>query len=273
MTADVEYKNIAKLAGKQSIYFRIPSSIILDKDADDKRVSVFSFFSVRRGLDNTVTFTVNGMAKWLGRKPDRHAGGTNDKLSTAVANMAENGYVLIDGKVGNSSEADATFNCDVVARECDERYFAVVYLDELRKILEYSSSGKDSIKSVDSLLLVFSYLRMKIPKRRNRLFAYEGDVSIEERMKRNPEAYDCFCYEIAEDVGLSDRTVSKAVKALEELGLICSEQLPRTSEDGKWRTNRTIFCNCYKRENGNLIAYGSDYYAKEIANKKKKLKF
>ena len=88
---------------------------------------------------------------------------------------------------------------------------------------------------------------------------------------RSPDAYDCYYYEIAEKLGLTARTVSKAVDVLNELGLIYSEPLPRIKYENKWRTDHTIFCNTYKREGNYLLISGSEYYMTEIENKKRKL--
>lgn len=271
-----EYDNKVKLEGSSSVFFRVPASIILDRDSDDKRVSVFSFFSMRRGFDNTVTFTLNGMSKWLNKKPDRHAGGVNDRLRIETERLADNGYISVDGKIGNSTEADAVFNVDKVTDECDKNLFAVIYLDELRKILEYD----DLVKCRDSMLLVFAWLRMRIMRRRNKLYPEEINSDgtndtfkdIDARKKKSPDAYDCWYCDIADEIGISDRVVSKCVDALMDIGLIYSEQLPRTKRDGKWQTNHTVFCNFYKRENGMLLANGKKYYLEEISNKKKKLK-
>ena len=65
---------------------------------------------------------------------------------------------------------------------------------------------------------------------------------------------------------------SKVVAVLNEIGLIYSESLPRINKDGKWRTDRTVFCNAYKREGGKLLDDGSEYYISEIDRKKRKLK-
>lgn len=266
----LEHPSPTKSTGSAAIYFRVPDSIILDKDADNVRLSAFSFFSIRRDMENAVTFTLNGMAKWLGRKPDRHSGGTNDKLSKSVSYLADKKLISLSGKLGNASESDAILNIDRISDECDKDMFAIIYLDELRKILSHD------VKSADSTLLVFAWLRMRIMRRRNKLFPEEivhksHKRNVNERRAKNPEAYDCYCYEIAEELGLSTRVVSRAIEVLNELNLIYSEQLPKTSHNGQWQTNRTIFCNAYKRENGSLLASGKEYYMQEIENKKKKL--
>ena len=267
---NLEYPTPTKSKGSEAIYFRVPASIILDKDADNIRLSTFSFFSIRRDMENAVTFTLNGMAKWLGRKPDRHSGGINDRLSKSSTYLAGKNFISLSGKLGNASESDAVLNAGNISDECDNDMFAVIYLDELRKILSHDA------KSADSTLLVFAWLRMRIMRRRNKLFPEEvvhksHDRNVNERRIKNPEAYDCYCYEIAEELGLSARVVSKAIEILNELNLIYSEQLPKTNHNGQWQTNRTIFCNMYKRENGSLLDNGKEYYMREVENKKKKI--
>ena len=269
----LEIESPRKSTGSAAVYYRIPASVILDRSVNERRVSAFSFFSMRRGLDNSVTFTLNNMAKWLGKKPDRHAGGTNESLADCVSYLCDRGYVSLSGKVGNSSDADALLNLSAIAEECDSDRFAVIYSDELRAILDYSAKGSDAI------LLVFSWLRMRIPRRRNKLFQEEigiegstgRDDCIAARRKANPDAYDCYIYEIAEEIGVSERTVSNAISVLGELGLVYSEQLPKTSVGGKWRSNQTVFCNMYKRENGSLLESGESYYMREVANKKRRI--
>lgn len=261
----MEYSPI-KSHGDAAIYFRVPASIILDGNQDSSRLSAFSFFSIRRGIDNSLTFTINGMARWLMRKPDRHAGGTNEKLSRCVSYLADCGYLSISDF---QSETDATLNVSKISDECDNDRFAIIYLDELKSILNRNP------KSADATLLVFAWLRMRIARRRNKLLPEEildtYDKSIDARRKNSPDAYDCHLNEIAYELGLSMRMISKAIDILNDIGLIYSEQLPRTNVNGKWQTNHTIFCNMYKRENGSLLASGEEYYRNEIENKKIKL--
>lgn len=275
-----EYSNPVGLSGDSGIYFSVPASIILDADGNDKRVTAFSFFSVRRGLDCGVTFSINAIVEWLGRKQNRNSNGINGKLSQAIKRLRDEGYVSFSDKLGNSSCINATFDMEKVSDECDQGWFAVIYFDELKKIMDYRNpNSKDAFLNNDVILLVFAYLRMRIHRRRNRLYESEINVGNEHshecdvmaRRVRMPEAYDCYYYEIAEELGISVRTVSKAVAVLNEIGLICSEALPRINKDGKWRTDHTVFCNAYKREGGNLLAEGSEYYMSEIERKKKKL--
>lgn len=282
MYGKYEYPSPTKLEGNSGVYFAVPESVVFGKDMGDRRVTVFSFISVRRGLDLNLTFTVNGIVEWSGRKPDKHKNGTSDKFTSAVSRLVDDGYLTLHGKLGRSSCTNARFNLELVLERCKTERFAIIYLDELEKILSYRNPNKkDSFMSNEAVLLVFAYLRMKIFRRRNRLFPEETNVDdkndvqydIETRKAKNPEAYSDYYCDIAENVGLSERSVSKSVEVLNELGLIYSEPLPRVKHDGKWKTTHTLFSNAYKREGCELLHYGIDYYLPEIENKKRKLKF
>lgn len=284
MNENCEYSSILKLDSVLNNYFVIPSSIILDTDMTERRATVFSFFSVYRGLGCELFFSVNNIVEWMGKKPNRNSNGINNKIIKDIESLIDVDYLDVHDKLNNSSCISAAFNLSKLSQDCEYERFAVIYLDELKKILNYQNSNiKDSYINNDIVLLVFAYLRMKIYRRRNKLMPeeinfenknnHEYDIAV--RRKRAPEAYDCYYSEIANELELSARTISKAVEVLNELDLIYSESLPRIRYfDGnteKWRTDHTIFCNTYKRESNYLLASGKDYYLTEIKNKKIKL--
>ena len=280
MSERFEYSSPVELDAISGNYFVIPASIILDVDMTEKRTSVFSFFSVYRGLNSSLFFSINSIVKWMGRQPNRNANGINNKIIKVVESLRDGGYLTLSEELNNSSCIEAVYNLSKISEECDCDRFALIYLDELKQIINYQNPNpKDSFLNSDVLLLVFAYLRMKIFRRRNRLFPEEINVNdknnhqydIGARKLRSPDAYDCYYFEIAEELGLTARTVSKAVDALSELGLIYSEALPRIKYEDKWRTDHTVFCNMYKREGNYLLASGEDYYLTEVENKKKKL--
>lgn len=281
-----EYQHPTKLNDVSGSYFVIPASIILSYEMNRKRATTFSFFSIRRGLDRKLFFSVNNIVRWMGGTPNRQPTGINAKVIQSINSMQEAGYLDIQDKIDNASLIQAVFDLDTLSRECRRGGFAVVYVDELDKIMSYQNPNtRDMMLNSDAILLVFAYLRMKIYRRKNRMLPEEVNLDnkndrkydIDERRFRAPEAYDCFYKEIAQDIGLSERTVSQAVRILNEFGLIYYEALPRTkyqNDNGEtWRTEHTIFCNAYKREENYLLASGSEYYMTEIENKKKKIAY
>lgn len=280
MPEKYEYSSPIELDAINGNYFAIPASIIMDTDMTDKRVTVFSFFSIYRGLNSSLFFSINNIVKWTGKQPNRHANGINSKIIQVIECLMDMGYLTLSEEVNNSSCIEATLNLFKISEECDNDRFAIIYLDELKQIMDYQNPNtKDAFLNSDVILLVFAYLRMKIYRRRNKLFLEEINIDnqnnhqldIDARKLRSPDAYDCYYYEIAEELGLTARTVSKAVDVLNELGLIYSESLPRIKYENKWRTDHTVFCNAYKREGNYLLTSGSNYYLTEIENKKRKL--
>lgn len=284
MMESYEYSSPKELDHISGNYFAVPSSIILDTNMNDKRVSVFSFFSIHRGLDCSLFFSINSIVKWIGKLPNRNANGINNKIIQIIEYLRHEGYLTLFEEPTNSSCIESNFNLSKISEKCEHERFAIIYVDELKKIMNYHNPNlKDSSVSNDIILLVFAYLRMKIFRRRNKLLPEEININnnnnhqydIEIRKLKSPDAYNCYYYEIANELGLSDRTVSKTVAILNELNLIYSESLPRIKyHDGKsekWRTDHTIFCNTYKREGNCLLISGKDYYLTEIENKKKKL--
>lgn len=284
MSERYEYSSFSELDIDSGNYFAIPESIIVDTNMNEKRITIFSFFSIFRGLNRSLFFSINNIVKWTGKQPNRNANGINNKIIQIIEYLRNMGYLTLSDELNNSSTIKAIFNLTKISQECEHNRFAIVYLDEVDQIMNYKNpNSKDVYLNNDVLFLVFAYLRMKIYKRRNKLMPEEINFDnknshlydIEARRLRSPEAYNCYYFEIADELGLSSRTVSKAVDALNELGLIYSESLPRIKYcDGnneRWRTDHTIFCNTYKREGSYLIASGKEYYLTEVENKKKKL--
>jgi hypothetical protein len=267
----LEYDNPIQLNRAQSSYFVIPGNIIMNDEMNDKRCTVFSYLSIRRGLDDNILYTINDMVEWTNRTPNRHKNGINTKFIESIEQISERGLIDTFDKPNHTSLSKACIHMDVISNECKENRFATVYIDELNKILSYENPNpKDSFFNTDMMLLVFSYLRMMIPKRKNMLMP-EDNEGIDKRREKFPDAYDCYQNDIANDLNISQKSVSKAIDSLKEIGLIYNEELPRVQINGKWHTSSTIFCNFYKREGKTLLADGKKYYMEEIKNKKKKL--
>ena len=157
------------------------------------------------------------------------------------------------------------FNTEYYYDECSKGY-AVIYLDELKKIIDYKNLQSNSISNV-LLLLVFAYFRYKIRRRPNELKPEERTLeNIKLRQQRLPDAYDSNITAIAEEIGIHRQTLSKVIDILEyELKLIVTDRAYRIkNNDGEFRTLPTIFANTYKREDKYLLNTGDDYGRIEI---------
>lgn len=267
---------ISKLDSRSSKYIVIPSSVILDGKECEKLVTVFSYFFIKRGLDDMVSSSINMIAKWCGKNPNRSQRGISAKLLAAVNKLNEDGFISVSDNPSGANIVETNVNLGMITKLCqeDRERFATVYIDEILKIVKYDGlSSSNKTLDNDVLLHVFAYLRMMIYRRKSDPSATQyGDN--DERRVRTTETYNCYIQDMAEELGLSPAIVSDAITTLREMELIYFEPLPRLKyDDSMWRTGHTVFCNWYKRESGYLVAEGSAYYEEEVKNRKKQLKF
>lgn len=274
----LEYTSTTTLEGDASVFIMVPQNILFSNEPNNHLISVFSYFSIKRGLDGTVNFSVNGIVSWLNKQPNRNKNGINAKVIECIEYLKSENYLMVSEPLDNASMNEAVFNAGKVRKECEGHTFIILYLDELKKILHYRKPEKEKSRiGYDTVLLVFLYLRYITFKRPNKLMIEEigkgggGWGDIEARRAYSPEAFDAYYYQLAENLALTDRAVSAAVKILSDLELVYFEQLPRYKYGDEWRTDHTIFAFYYKREKGKLLAAGKSYYELEVANKKKKL--
>ena len=275
---DVEYVGERKLNSKERAFIRVPESLILDCGDDDKRISVYSFFASMRGIYGDMTFTLNELSKWMGRKPSRKKGYGNDALASTVSYLEGLGYIDVDGDPKNTEQTDASFNIDFLNDKCSEERFGILYVDEIIKVLSYTEEDKKGRPpNKDAMLLILAYLRLSIPRRRNELHYDEigigddeaSDSDITKRRDKYPESCNAYFKDIAIDVGLTEYVASKYIHLLKDLKIIYFEHMPRLRFDGECRTDCTLFCNWYKRDGDMLLASGSAYYGLEISAKKR----
>ena len=261
-----EYDRI-QLNDLNSRYIYIPLSVILNTELDARRVGVFSYLRIHCGLNNIVNCTVPDIVEWCGGKPDRYANGSNDKTLLIMDYLNDNGYLTYLTKKSKSTFMKCEFNMDYYYEECSDG-FAVVYLDELEKIMSYKRDNvKDTTLNNMSILLVLAYLRNKIRRRPNELKPEERNPDgIKKRRERLPDAFDGNINDIAAELNISSKTVSKIIDILEyDLSLIVTDRAYRIkNEDGEYRTLPTIFANAYKREDKYLLDTGDNYSRIEI---------
>ena len=269
-----EYRKI-QLEEFQSKYIYVPLSVITDTELDIRRVGIFSYLRIHCGLNNVIGFTVPDMVEWCGGKPDRRANGSNDKTLATLDILSNRGYLTYLTEKSRSSYIKCKFDMNYYFESCSDGY-AALYLDEIEKIMNYQKENiKDSTLNNMTILLVFAYLRNKIRRRPNELLPEERTSDgIKKRKKRLSDAYGSNINDIANELGLSSKTLSKIIDILEqELKLIVTDRAYRIkNKDDEFRTLPTIFANAYKREDKYLLDTGDDYSRIEIELKAENMK-
>lgn len=271
---EIEYSKI-QLKDLESKYIYIPLSIISDTELDTKKVGIFSYLKIRCGLDNIINFTIPDMVEWCGMKPNKREGKSNDKFLDIIDDLNDRGYLTYLTEKSRSSFMQCRFDSDYYVEECKNGY-SIIYLDEIQKIMNCKrDNSKDSSLNNSTILLVFAYLRNKIFRRPNKLQPEERyPDKIEERRKRCPEAHYANINEMANELDISSKTLSRIIDVLEyDLELIATDRPYRVrNENDEFRTPPTIFANAYKRDGGHLLDTGSDYSRKEIELRAEKMK-
>lgn len=261
------------LTDLESKYIYIPLSVIVDKELDNKRIGVLSYLRIHCGLNDVVGFTVSDMIEWCGMKPNNREGKTNDKFLSIINDLTDRDYLTYLTEQSKSSFMKCKFNTEYYFDECSNGY-AVVYLDEFKKIMDYKNLQGNSVNST-TILLVFAYLRNKIRRRPNELKPEERTAEgIQQRKERLPDAFDSNISDIAKELGIHKQTLSKIINVLEqELGLIVTDRAYRVKTDNnEFRTLPTIFANAYKREDKCLLVTGEEYSRTEIELKAQNMK-
>ena len=247
-------------------YVKIPREIIYNKDIGDKRVIIFSYLCSRRALDDTVAFSISELCHWSHLKPNYHDGKINQKYLETLESLSQHEY-FIDypdfHKLSNEKKNSTDYyNVKLNIEKFDTlESFGIIYFDELEKILDFKEELEDkgidlSRMSSAYILLLLSYLRVN--------------------MNRNPDKPLC-CYrlykKISEDIGLSERYISRIVEILDVMNIIKYQEGKRKrykKSNGEYGfiTAPKVFAD-YKRysknENGRMIIDQSYDYKNEIS--------
>lgn len=268
---EYEYKKVLLPEGEANNLY-IPMSLIINKELDTKRIGVLTYLRMCCGADNISRFTVPNMVKWCGFKADRRMEGMNSRFLSIMDELSDGGYFTYLGEKSRSSYMECKFNMIHYRTECSSTGYAIVYIDELQKIMGY----KDTSVANTTILLVFAYLRNKIFRRPNGLKPEERTLDgIKERRERCPEAFAEYIVNMADEIGISAKTFAKVINVLEdELHLIVTDNAYRIkSDEGEFRTLPTMFANAYKRDDRYLLITGDDYSRTEIELKARKMNY
>ena len=199
-------------------YVKIPREIIYNKELSDKRVIIFAYLCSRRALDDTVAFSISELCHWSYLKPNYHDGKINHKYLEVLELLSHYEYFDCYPNFAKLAKEKKNSTDDYNIKINTEKFdipdnFGIIYFDELEKILNFKEDLK-GVKIDDEeidltrmssayILLLLSYLRVN--------------------MNRNPDKPLC-CYrlyqKITEDIGLSERYISRIVEILDVMNII-----------------------------------------------------
>ena len=235
-------------------YVKIPREIIYNKDIGDKRVIIFSYLCSRRALDDTVAFSISELCHWSHLKPNYHDGKINQKYLEVLELLSHQGYFAYcpDFQKLAKEKKNSTdyYNIKLNIEKFDiPDSFGIIYFNELERILNFKEELEDididlSRMSSAYILLFLSYLRVN--------------------MNRNSEK-PLGCYrlyqKISEDIGLSERYISRIVEILDVMNIIKYQEGKRKrykKSNGEYGfiTSPKVFAD-YRRyikdKNGNVV--------------------
>lgn len=261
--SQIEYSKSITLQGDRKPYINIPSSLLISNN--DKELPVLIYLLFFKGINNRVYISLQQVITYYGFNTNKTE--TVHQFKNALLNLLEQQYILFD-KEELQQKINKCFEVyvepDVFTEKLDNEYYATLYYDELLKIIQHK---KDNRFNISSVLGTYCYLKMIIPKRSNELPLSCESFSIEEYQKKIPEAYNCYIYDIANEIKITPYAVSRAVNILKDIDLIDYRIVQRWKNDNKWKRQHIIFALFEKREKGLLLNQGHNYSDREINNK------
>lgn len=191
--------------------------MICSKQLNEKRVLFYTallFESENKNRSNIAALT-----SFCGFSLDRHKNGALNQYRKIAHNVSR----WLDIKWEDT--ANFTFTVKPV------RYYGIIYREEFITILgSRKNSTRKSAANHAVLLLVLSYVRSHMDSR-----------------PEKPNTHFTFLKTIANDLGISPRSVSTAIKVLTELEILHVVQLPhyyyKSEGAKKWNTAVSIFAN------------------------------
>lgn len=270
MNEKEDFKYIRRLSHNESIMIFIPKFLGVQNFDGGLSVITYCYLYTYRGLNNIVNFSIANYIKWLNRISNRSKGSINHKIVDSLLLLKD--YEIIDfdesdlnKKISDLFEITFIYDTSSIIKNFDYSY---MYWDEVLKIKDYKNKNDirpyyDNITTI--LLLV--YFRCYIPYRSTPPIGMSNDLYI----KKYPEAYYFYIYEIANDLDLHEYRIKKYLDMLDELNIFKSQKLCRykvSDENGndKFYVPKILFANYYKRYKNFLLLEGKTYYMNEFKN-------
>lgn len=250
-------------------YVKIPKEIIYDTSLTDKRVIIFSYLCARRSLDDTVAFSITELCHWSKLKPNYRDGKINQKYYKTLLLLSHLDYFTehpdFESLISEHKNSIEYLKVELNIEKFDiPDKFAIIYFNELEAILNYKEELQYSdidLSRMSSayILLVLAYIRLN--------------------MNRSDDRPLC-CYRkyktISDDIGISERYVSRVVEILDTLNIIKCIPMKRrkytNNGEEKFITTSKVFADYMRyKKNGDCHVIDRDYDYKDEISRQIKL--
>ena len=241
--------------GKKRVMFQMALHNCISQWDDSRGPILYNPLMLLRLMNFKANYNNDGIIKQLNDFVNVIESKNYVKLLDCGVNKSLKLYMLTDG------EKNALFH--------PASSYGIIYNFEFLHLLRLQKNKKmpNNVK-IWNLLLVLAYIRQHIISRP------AEDYNSKKNRKKRPETYVTTEYIMAEELGMHKTTVTKCVKALDEIGIIYHENLVRVIPDSDVILNgRTIFANKYKYNGSQGYRFDSTYdYKKEVKEIKLQLK-
>lgn len=205
-------------------FIRIPRSLIYDKELGNKRILVYS--SILFTCWSSKCCNINKLIDDCDFVRGRVSSGVEKQFRILIGLLIEKGFVSTQEKLGD------TFS---FCMQAPINSFGIINRFEYDDIIQYRIKEKSNGKRINHshILLLLSYIRLNMDKRTGK-----------------PMMHFSMLKTISDNTGLSVRSISAALKVLEELAIIHSEELPRYKDkNNNWHSNVKVFVNMKSLKN------------------------
>lgn len=199
-------------------FVKVPRSLIYNKELGDKRIIAYS--SILFHNWGSKKCNTQELALYCDYSVSRKSTDIDLQFFKLYQSFSEIGYFDIH----NVSEKSFTFFSEPPIDS-----FGIIYNFEFLEILSYRKKWRENGRRINHahLLLLLSYIRLNMQKQPGK-----------------PVMHFSLLKTISENIGLSVRSITAALKILEELYIIHSEELPRYKDsNGNWHSNVKVFVN------------------------------
>lgn len=199
-------------------FIKVPRSLIYDKELGDKRIIAYS--SILFHNWDSKKCDVQELVLYFDYSISRKSTDVDLQFLDLYKRFNTIGYINIHNLI------EKTFTFFV---EPPKDSFGIIYNFEIAEILDYRKKMRKNGYRINHahLLLLLSYIRLNMQKQPDK-----------------PVMHFSLLKTISKNIGLSVRSITSALKILEELDIIHSEELPRYKDsNGNWHSNVKVFVN------------------------------